>query len=262
MGIITSKEVPKVLQEAMCQAYEAWCQRFGVADLPVAVRSSGVAEDMLTASFAGQYDSYLNVRGKEELINKVRLCWASAFNERCIYYRAQKKLGVLAGSVSVVVQKMVNARSAGVGFTVDPDTGDETRIILEGNWGLGESVVQGKVIPDKFVINKETLSLEEKSIGTKLRQFSPRERGIEEEDVPPGKQSVACLSDREAIKIGKFAKLMESHYGFPVDIEWAVDRDLRFSGNIFLTQVRPATVVAKKKSSTEEILDMLMRRHD
>ena len=257
-GIIISRDIPKALQKAICHEYEGLCRRCGVVNLPVAVRSSGVAEDLPTASFAGQYDSYLNVRGEEDLLEKVRLCWSSAFNTRCISYRIQNKLGVLGGSISAGVQKMVNSRAAGVGFTIHPVTGDDTRIILEGNWGVGESVVQGVVSPDIFVIDKGTLTLEEKEISTKLRQYSFKITGTEEEDVPLEKQGLACISDEEATKIGEFAGFVELHYGLPIDIEWAVDSDLPFPDNVFLVQTRPVTVIIKKKSVSEHILDQMM----
>lgn len=258
--IITSREIPTLLRQAIFEEYEALCERVGIRDLPVAVRSSGVAEDMPTASFAGQYDSYLNMRGKEDVTDKVKLCWASAFNTRCISYRMQNKIGVFGGSISVAVQKMVNSRSAGVGFTVDPVSGDDAIIILEGNWGFGESVVQGVVRPDIFVIDKRTLTLEERQVSAKLRQYSIRDRGTAEEDVPLAKQSLPCLSDDEAIKIAESAKLLELHYGVPIDIEWAVDQDLGFPEGVFLVQVRPVTVVVKKKSTTDQILDLMMSR--
>lgn len=258
--IIVSKEIPKVLQKAISREYNGLCQKTGVPDLPVAIRSSGVAEDMPTASFAGQYDSYLNVKGEEDVLQKVRLCWASGFTTRCINYRVQNKLGVLGGSISIAVQKMVNSRAAGVGFTVHPLSGDDTRIILEGNWGLGESVVQGVVDPDIFVIDKESLALEEKEISTKRRQYSFRDRGTAEEDVPFEKQCLACISDEEAVLVAQFTKLVESHYGLPIDIEWAVDGDLRFPEGVFLVQARPVTVVVEKRSTTDQILDNIMPR--
>jgi len=258
--IIVSKEIPKAIQESIWMEYEALCQETGVSDLPVAVRSSGIAEDMPTASFAGQYESYLNVRGKDDLLEKVRLCWASAFTARGINYRVQKKLGLLGGSVSVGVQKMVNSRASGVGFTIHPVTGNDTRIILEGNWGLGESVVQGVVTPDTFVIDKKTVKLEEQEISTKLRQYSFSHRGTAEVDVPLEKQNVACISTEEAEQIAEFTKMVESHYGVPVDIEWAVDADLSFPERVFLVQARQVTVVVKKKNATDQILDMMVAR--
>jgi len=258
-GIILTAEMPKDLEDAVCQAYDELCQKCQISDVAVAVRSSGVAEDLPTASFAGQYETYLNVRGKDDLLEKIRRCWASLFTTRAISYRIQNKLSVLAGSISVAVQKMVNVRSAGVGFTIHPTTGDDTKIVLEGNWGAGESVVQGIVTPDRFIVDKDTLTLAEKQISQKMRQIVLKERGVEEEDVPPDKQSVPCLSDEEALRIAELAKSVELHYGSPQDIEWVVDCDFPFPRNIFLVQTRPVTVIVKKKTS-ELIVDSILRR--
>jgi pyruvate,water dikinase len=258
-GIILTTEMPKDLENAVSQAYDELCQKCQISDVAVAVRSSGVAEDLPTASFAGQYETYLNVRGKDDLLEKIRRCWASLFTKRAISYRIQNKLPVLAGSISVAVQKMVNVRSAGVGFTIHPTTGDDTKIVLEGNWGAGESVVQGTVTPDRFIVDKHTLTLTEKNISQKMRQIVLKERGVEEEDVPPDKQSVPCLTDEEALRIAELAKSVELHYGSPQDIEWAVDRDFPFPRNTFLVQTRPVTAIVKKKTS-ELIVDSMLRR--
>ena len=258
--IIASKEMLEDIKGAVGQAYDALSQRCGVADLPVAVRSSGVAEDMPTASFAGQYESYLNVRGKDDLLDKVRLCWASMFSTRGISYRVKKGMGVLAGSISVAVMKMVSGRSAGVGFTVHPSTGDDARVVLEGNWGLGEAVVQGIVTPDTFVVNKENLVLEEERISKKLRQIALTHGGTEQQDIPPEKRCVACLTNEEAVKIAEYAKSAELHYGVPLDIEWVVDLDLPFPQNTFLVQARPVTAIPKKKTPAERLVDLILSR--
>lgn len=259
-GMILSREIPKPIQDVIAREYETLCDRTGILEMAVAVRSSGVAEDLPSASFAGQYDSYLNIKGAEAVLEKVRLCWSSAFNAHCINYRVQNGLGVLAGSISTAVQKMVNSRAAGVAFTVSPITGDDTRIILEGNWGLGESVVQGVVKPDVYAVQKESLVLEDKEIRTKLRQFSFTERGTEEGDVPAEKQAIPCLSDEEAVKVAEYTKKVETHYGVPIDVEWAIDNDLPFPERVFLVQARPVTVIVEKKSTTDLIIDNIMTR--
>jgi pyruvate,water dikinase len=262
MGIIESKDIPAMLVEVICHAYEELNRKcdFKGEGLPVAVRSSGVAEDMPEASFAGQYDSYLNVIGEEELLRKIRSCWASMFTARCISYRLRKSLPILAGSISVAVQKMVNVRSAGVGFTVCPDTGNELRIVLEGNWGVGESVVQGIVSPDRYTINKENLQIEEKKIPKKERMISLKTRGTEEEEIPSEYQSLPCLSDEEAIRIAELARDVESHFGKPQDIEWVLDSEIPFPQNVFLVQARPITAIAEKKSPVDEIYDRWLGR--
>jgi pyruvate,water dikinase len=183
------------------------------------------------------------------------------FTARSILYRLKNNLAVLAGAISVGVQKMVRARSAGVGFTVHPGTGDDTRILLEGNWGTGESVVQGIVIPDMFVINKETLTLEEKQINPKLKQIIIKQIGTEQQEVPEVKRLQSCLSDEEVLKIAELAKAMESSYGMPLDLEWAIDETLPFPQNVFLVQARPITRVGKKKDGIDRILDMMLSRY-
>ncbi|MBC8274354.1 MAG: hypothetical protein H8E40_05215 [Chloroflexi bacterium] len=257
--IILTTEMPNDLQNAITKAYDALCEGCEVIDLPVAVRSSGVAEDLPMTSFAGQYETFLNVRGKEDLLDKIEMCWASLFTTRAISYRILNNLPVLAGSMSVGVQKMVNARAAGVCFTIHPTTGDDTNVVLEGNWGIGESVVQGTVTPDRYIINRERLTLEEKKISRKTKQVVLRQRGTVEEDVPADKQSESCLTDEEAVKIAELAIALEFHYDTPQDIEWAVDRDFLFPKNVFLLQTRPVTAVAKK-SATEQILDLMLNR--
>jgi pyruvate,water dikinase len=259
-GVILKRELPREVQEAIVSAYRKLNQRLGQAEVAVAVRSSGVAEDLPTASFAGQYDSYLNVRGEKELLNKVKRCWASLFTARAIMYRIKNNLPVLGILMSVGVQKMVEARSAGVGFTVHPGTGDDTKILIEGNWGTGESVVQGLVTPDIFVVDKEALTIEERGINCKLKQVAIGEKGTEECDIPADKQAIPCLSDEEAVKIAEFIKAVEQAYGIPLDLEWAVDETLPFPQSIFLVQARPVTKVAEKKDAIDRILDMILGR--
>jgi pyruvate,water dikinase len=256
--ITLSKAIPAEIENAICRTYFELGRKYDMDEVPVAVRSSGVAEDLPTASFAGQYDSYLYVKGDEALLENVKKCWASFFTDRSILYRVRNDLPVLAGSISVGVQKMIDARSAGVGFTVHPGTGDDTKIILEGNWGTGESVVQGITIPDQFIINKDTLTLNKKVVNCKLRQIVQCKGGTEEQDIPEEKRSVPCLSDDEALKIAGFAKSLEKSYGVPLDIEWAIEKSLSFPRNVFLVQARPITKVAEKKDAIDHILDMML----
>ena len=199
-NIIVTNELPGEVGKAVCDAYEALCQRLGCVNLGVAVRSSGIDEDLPEAAFAGQYESYVNVKGKEDVLNRVRDCWSSLFSGRGIAYRIKNKIPIFAGAMAVIVQRMIDARSAGVAFTMLPGHGDTSRVMIEGNWGIAESVVQGSVVPDKYIINKEELTLEEKRISNKLRQVSLRERGSVEEDTPAEKQSAPCLSDNEAVR--------------------------------------------------------------
>ena len=256
--IIISKEIPEDLAKVIGEAYDRLCQECGVSDFAVAIRSSGVAEDMPGASFAGQYESYLNVRDLDDALEKTKLCWASMFSTRCVSYRQKRGLDILGSSVSVAVMKMIRGRSAGVGFTVNPMTGDDQWVVLEGAWGIGEAVVQGIVNPDTFVVNKEKLVVEEKIIREKLKQYIFKESGITEADVPPDMRSSPCLTDEESSKIAEYARTVEVHYGVPQDIEWVIDPDLTFPANVFLVQTRPVTAVAKKKTPHDRFVDRLL----
>ena len=261
-SLIESTEIPEQFRKPISEAYSDLCDKYKIKDVSVAVRSSGVAEDMAMASFAGQYDSYLNVQGTEEVFKNVLKCWASAFTPRCISYRIKNNLPIFSKSVSVAVavQKMVKSRASGVGFTVNPNTGNKTKIVLEGNWGVGESVVQGIVEPDRFEVDKETLKVVNAEIRCKQKQVVFTEKGTIEKDIPEEKQKIPCIENREAEMVAKCAKEAEEYYGLPLDIEWAIDTDLEFPQNVFLVQARPVTAMAVERSATEKILDFLCTR--
>ncbi|MBW1613118.1 MAG: PEP/pyruvate-binding domain-containing protein [Deltaproteobacteria bacterium] len=257
--IIIEKEIPNEIQHSISQAYAALGRKCEVLDVPVAVRSSGVAEDLPTAAFAGQYESFLGVKGKRNLLNKVKECWASLFTARAISYRMQNKLPILAGLMGVIVQRTINARSAGVAFTMLPSTGDASWIMIEANWGTAESVVQGIVAPDRYYINKETLEIEEKNVAKKLKQISLTKAGTMEEKIPLHKQSAPCVLDEELAKIAEMARQVEQHYGSPQDIEWVIEQDMPFPKNIFLVQTRPLSAV-QKKSPVDKAADLICSR--
>jgi pyruvate,water dikinase len=257
--IIETKEIPQYIGDAISSYYEMLCEKCGKKNMAVAVRSSGVAEDSASSSFAGQFESFLNVAGKRDLLDKTKLCWSSQFTTQAISYRVKHELPRTGTSMSVAVQRMTRARSAGVGFTSHPITGDTSKIVLEGNWGLGESIVQGVVVPDKFIVDKETLTLIDKKVSTKEKLIQFSDQGVVMADVPSGKRQLACLSDEEALKVAELAKRLEAHYGAPQDMEWAVDEALSYPDNIFLVQTRPITVAMQKKEgeSTEYIVDLM-----
>ena len=256
--IILAKKMPLEIGNAVSKAYEALCERYSIKDMPVAVRSSGVAEDSPTASFAGQYESYLNVIGKEEVLEKLLECWASTFTARGISYRVRQRMPILEGGMSVAVMKMVNSKASGVAFTLLPSTQDPSKMFVEGNFGVGESVVQGIVMPDQFIIDKKSLQVEKKIVNKKLRQYSMKEHGTEEEAVPAELQNVCCISDDEVSILAKYFKLIDTHYEVPMDIEWAIDNDLPFPQNVFLVQARPVTIKAKQKPASELLMDMFL----
>ncbi len=266
---IMSAEIPEDIANEIKTAYSMLCERCNRENLPVAVRSSATAEDLEEASFAGQQDTYLWIRGEEELIKATQRCWASLFTDRAITYRM--KIGFPQDKVliSVGVQKMVNSRSAGVMFTLDPVIGDKSKITIDANWGFGESIVQGMVSPDNFLVKKDTLEIERSIIGEKTKQVVAKESGTEVESVPQEKHIIPCLSVAEVIEIAKMGKQIEEHYGAPQDIEWAIDDDIPFPENVFATQARPVTAAGKRdfkkeilkqdgKSDTDHIIDLML----
>lgn len=170
-------EQPSDIRDAIVHAYAAMGAASGVSDLPVAVRSSATAEDLPDLSFAGQQDSFLNVRGETALINAVRNCWASLWTDRAMIYRHEHGIGQKNVSMAVVVQAMVSADVAGVIFTANPASGERNELVVTGSFGLGESVVSGLVNPDTFILDAETFDLKAVSIGTKASQITSRNKG-------------------------------------------------------------------------------------
>jgi pyruvate,water dikinase len=154
---------------------------------------------------------------------------------------------------------MVNARAAGVVFTADPNTGDLSKMILEANWGLGESVVSGELVPDTYIVDKETLRICERKLGTKKKYVTFRELGVIEQETPLHKRSTFCLNDEEVAEVGRLAVVLERHFGVPQDAEWAIDEDFSFPKNVILLQTR-AAVIAQKKSPVDQVVDLMLKR--
>jgi pyruvate,water dikinase len=246
--LIEKTSMPPKIANSIKLAYKELNKRFNLKDVFVAVRSSATAEDLPDASFAGQQETYLNVKGSDELLGKVVKCWSSLFTPRAIFYRNEKGFVHEKVFISVGVQKMVNSRAAGVIFTINPVTGETDEIVIEGNYGLGETVVSGAVNPDDFVVDKNTLKIKERRIAKKTVQYSrdPNTGKTVHLDVPQEKQKESCVSDEEIIKLAKLAQLIEAHYKKAMDIEWAIDNDLPFPKNMFLVQARPETVWSTK----------------
>ncbi|MFP3163171.1 MAG: pyruvate, water dikinase [Acidianus hospitalis] len=251
--LIISSQVPPDLENAILSSYDELAKKVG-KEILVAVRSSATAEDIENASFAGQQDTYLNV-SRSELIQKVKEVWASLFNERAIEYRKTKGIDSTKVEMAVVVQKMVNSRSAGVMFTLHPATGDSRYIVIESSWGLGEAVVGGKVTPDEIVIEKSTLRIVEKRVSHKILKYvyNSQKNANEEVDLSNSPEAdKISISDEEAIELAKLALKIEEHYKRPMDIEWAIDADLKFPDNVFIVQARPETFWSSKKATKEE----------
>jgi pyruvate,water dikinase len=255
--LIESTPMPKQIEKAIKSAYKELCSRLSINDVFVAVRSSATAEDLPDASFAGQQETFLNVKGVDELEEKTVKCWSSLFTPRAIFYRNEKGFAHEKVLISVGVQKMVNSKAAGVVFTINPVTGNPDQIVIEGNYGLGESVVSGAVTPDDYVADKNTLKILERRVARKKVQYlrDPNTGKTIHLEVPAEKQEQPCISDEEILRISELAKSIERHYGKAQDIEWAIDADLPFPSNIFIVQSRPETVwslkLAEKPKSAE-----------
>jgi len=253
--LIEKTPMPPKIANAIKTAYKELNKRSGVKATFVAVRSSATAEDLPDASFAGQQETYLNVKGPDDLLDKVVKCWSSLFTPRAIFYRNEKGFAHEKVFISVGVQKMVNSRAAGVMFTINPVTGETDEIVIEGNYGLGETVVSGAVNPDDFVVDKATLKIEERRIARKTIMYirDPNTGKTVHLDVPKEKQKETCVSDEEIIHLAKLANLIEAHYKKAMDIEWAIDKDLSYPENIFVVQARPETVWSAKGMESTQV---------
>jgi len=268
--IIIGKTLPEEIKSAIALDYEALCETCKVESVPVAVRSSATAEDLPTASFAGQQDTYLWIQGAEHVIEKVKKCWASLFTARAIDYRIKNNFPHDKVLISVGVQHMVNSKAAGVMFTLNPTDGDLSKVVIEGSWGLGETVVSGSVNPDKFVVDKVIMETSEKTISNKHIEcvFDPEKGGVMDADVDEEQRCTCCLEDREVKLLTQMAKTIEKHYGRPMDIEWAIDKDLEFPENMFIVQARPETVWSRRekksvigaKSGYQLLMEQAMKR--
>lgn len=249
--MVRNADMPDEIRSAIADGYQRLCRSCGIPNVQVAVRSSATAEDLPTASFAGQQDTYLCQSGEEGVVSSVRRCWASLFTPRAIDYRNKNHFPHEKVFISVGVQKMVKSRAAGVMFTLNPTDGDPSKVVIEGNWGLGETVVSGSVNPDKFVVDKVVLEISQKTISTKHVKciYSPNGKGTVDVDVEPDLQNRCCLEDPEVRELVGIAKKIEAHYGRAMDIEWAIDEDFSFPENIFIVQARPETVWSQRQKA-------------
>ncbi|OFZ95174.1 MAG: phenylphosphate synthase subunit beta [Betaproteobacteria bacterium RIFCSPLOWO2_02_67_12] len=239
------------MEDLVAECYRKLAVRCCMPALPVAVRSSATAEDLPGASFAGQQDTYLWIRGVDDVLSHMRRCISSLYTGRAIAYRAHRGFGDAEVAISVGVQKMANSFTAGVMFTIHPANGDRSVIVIDSNFGFGESVVAGEVTPDHFVVNKITLDIIDRRISQKelcytVDPVTQKSRAME---VPFERQRVQSLIDDEITELAWMGKQIEKHYGCPMDIEWAVDKDLPAGGNIFILQARPETVWSAKSQS-------------
>ncbi len=240
MGWIDEAPVPDQVSAAVRHAYHALVGRMSArngvgSDFPVAVRSSATAEDLPTASFAGQQESYLNVRGAEDVLRAVRSCWASLWTPQAISYRESMGFDHTKIELAVVVQAMVPADVAGVMFTANPVSGDRDEILISASYGLGETVVSGTVTPDTYVLTTSGV-VRRRTMGSKERRVVPNGIGTSTETVPAVDRNRYCLTDDELASLAGLARRVQSRYGAPQDTEWALR-----NGKIYLVQARPIT---------------------
>ncbi|WP_104695849.1 pyruvate, water dikinase [Helicobacter salomonis] len=267
--LIFGTPLPADLRDEILQAYQILSDEYHMREADVAVRSSATAEDLPDASFAGQQDTYLNIKGKTELIHYIKACLASLFTDRAISYRASRGFDHLKVALSVGVQKMVRAdkASAGVMFSIDTETGFKNAVFITSSWGLGESVVGGLVNPDEFYVFKPTLAqgkepIIKRQLGDKSNKIVYASRGSEHptKTIPttPKEQHSFSLSDSDILNLARDAAIIEEHYTKeagqyrPMDIEWAKDGD---NGEIFIVQARPETVQSQSLKQNAKVYE-------
>ena len=271
--IIRSAEIPKDLEKQIVQAYYTLSKKENAKELDVAVRSSATAEDLPDASFAGQQETYLNIKGPEDLLEACRKCFASLFTNRAIAYRVEKKFDHLKVALSIVVQKMVRSdlASSGVMFSIDTETGFKDVVVINGAYGLGENVVQGAVNPDEFMVFKPTLKLGKNAIiskrlgekAIKMVYDNQGNKSVKNINVDINHRNQFCVEDKHVLTLAKWACIIEEYYskkaGYykPMDMEWAIDGR---SKQLYIVQARPETVQANKNLNKIETYKILEKK--
>jgi len=240
--VIMAKPMPRAIAKEISAAYQKLYTGLA-SNLYVAVRSSATAEDLPSASFAGQQKTFLNIAGTENVLKAVRMAWASLFEARAIYYRQVNGFEHLKVGLAVPVQKMVQSEKSGIMFTVDPVSNDRGKIVIEAGWGLGEAIVSGAVTPDRYVILKKELKIEKKEINQQEWKIA-KVAGVDKHvAIPKNEQKVQKLSDEEIKKLAEFGIKIDDHYQSPQDVEWAIE-----GKNIYFVQSRPVTTLMGGKS--------------
>lgn len=247
MAAIEKASLPDYLEKQILDDYHQLCERCGVKDLPVAVRSSGAV------SMPGQMETYLNIRGDRDLVDYIRKCWASSYCVEALTYRINREMGALF-NIGVGIPKMVNSRVSGVIFTINPLNGDPSKISIDASYGLGEAVVSGLVTPDTYLIDKVTLDTVKFTRGSKEIEcvYKPGSSDIIEREVDEERRRANSLSPEELRQLCIVSKQIEKYYGKAYDIEFGIDADLEFPDNIIILQVRPESVWNKKKAEKKK----------
>jgi pyruvate, water dikinase len=243
--------VPDAVREELARCYEALAELAGTESPPVAVRSSALDEDSEEATFAGQQESYLWVRGSERVCDAVRDCWISLYAPEAIVYRARLAAGEREPAMGVAVQTMVDAELSGVMFTCNPVSGDPSMVAINASWGLGLAVVGGEVTPDDYLVSKVTGEVIRATPHDKHVQYvpDPDGHGAIRVDVPPERREDRCLDDDALAALVDVAKRVERHFGSRQDIEWAIARGCSPPEGLFVVQSRPVTGIAAKPAA-------------
>jgi pyruvate,water dikinase len=256
--MVTREDMPKDLALEIIESYETLNIEPGMLEkagkdalsiirtakepIFVAVRSSATTEDLETASFAGQQETYLNIKGSAQLLEAIKKCWASLFTARAIYYRDKKGFPHEKSFIAVVIQKMVNSDKSGVTFSINPVTNNTNEIVIESVFGLGEGIVSGSIAPDRYVVDKKTLQVKEKTVSYKTIQFTKSSAGNTiKTELPPDRAKEQVLEQYEIVRLASFAKELEEHYKKAQDIEWAIEY-----GKIYIVQTRPVTTLNRE----------------
>lgn len=234
--LVRETPLPQDLRKQIAKAY---AELTSAAGLPSAVRSSAISEDGFAASFAGLYESYLNIRGEDDVLDAVHRCYVSLWSERAVGYRVNQGGGA-DEAMAVVVMSLVPSDTSGIAFTAHPVTGSLDQVVINASFGLGEAVVSGRVTPDSFIIDKRSFALLERDIYAKEIAIYPLPGGggTVEEKLSPDLQRAASLTDEQACDVARLAAKVEVHYGSPQDIEWGL-----YAGDLYLLQSRPITTL-------------------
>ncbi|MEW5996513.1 MAG: phosphoenolpyruvate synthase [Candidatus Micrarchaeota archaeon] len=244
--LVTNGEMPPEVEKAIRRNYKKLCDMRGET-VYVAVRSSATAEDLPTASFAGQQSTFLNVHGEDEVAKAVKDCWASLFTPRAIFYRVQNKFDHMKVGLAAVVQEMVQSEKAGVMFTVDPISEDPDVIMIEAAYGLGEVVVSGSVTPDTYRVNKKGMRILTKDIARQTWMMIKHGEKNVKAEIKDEAQEKQKMDDAHIVELAKIGKRIEEHYKFPQDIEWAMQK-----GELYIVQSRPITTLRAGKAGEKK----------
>jgi pyruvate,water dikinase len=240
--LIKKSPIPKSIAQDIMRAYLKMGTLGGLKNPDVAVRSSATAEDLPDASFAGQQETYLNVKGEVNVVNRVRDCWASLFTPRAIFYREKNKFDHFKVGIAVPVQKMIQSDVSGVMFTIDPVTNDKNTLLIEAVWGLGETIVQGLITPDTYQVNKKNNKIIKRVVEEQTWQLIKVGKKTIRASVPSKIRKIQKLNSLQIIDLAELGEKIQKHYFYPQDIEWALEK-----GKLYIVQTRPITTIKEKK---------------